>query len=123
MFQKILSKNLNPQLASLLLRLGLAFVFAYAAINSLIYPNDWIGYLPHALTAVIGASVALVLISIYQLVLVVWLLIGKKVRYVAILCALTLAGITMANIGVFAITFRDVGLLFAALALVFLEAE
>jgi uncharacterized membrane protein YphA (DoxX/SURF4 family) len=123
MFQKILSKNLNPQLASLLLRLGLAFVFAYAAINSLLYPNDWVGYLPHGLTIVIGATVALVLISIYQLVLVVWLLTGKKVRYVAILCALTLAGITVANIGVFAITFRDVGLFFAALALVFLEVE
>jgi len=123
MLQKILSKNTNPQLVALLLRLGLAFVFAYAAIDSLIHPNDWIGYMPHMLTGFIKADLLLKIVSIYQLILVGWLLTGRYIRYAAILCALTLAGITATNLGVFAITFRDVGLLAAALALVFSVKE
>lgn len=123
MFKKFFSKDTNPSLAALSLRLGLAFVFAYAALDSLVHPNDWVGYMPHALTMFIDANTTLILISIYQLILVVWLLTGRYVRYAAILSALTLAGITFTNLGVFAITFRDVGLLLAALALVFLERE
>ena len=121
MLQKKLLKSTNPQLAALLLRLGLAFVFAYAAIESLIHPGDWVGYMPHVATRFISADTLLKVVSVYQLVLVGWLLTGKYIRYAAGLCALTLAGITAANLGVFAITFRDVGLLLGALALALLE--
>ena len=36
----------NPKLAQALLRIGLAFVFLYAAISSLMHPDEWVGYLP-----------------------------------------------------------------------------
>lgn len=121
LLEKLRSKDISPRLASLCIRLGLAFVFAYAAIDSLIHPNDWVGYMPHILTNFIDVKKLLLLLSIYQLVLVAWLLIGKYARYAAILCALTLAGITIADLSVFSITFRDVGLFLAALGLAFLE--
>ncbi len=101
------------------LRLGLAFVFAYAAIESLAHPDNWIGYLPHVLTNVIHASLLLRLLSIYQLVLAAWLLSGTYIRVAAGLSVLTLAGITLANLSLLDVTFRDVGLLFMAAALLF----
>lgn len=121
--KKIIAPKPNQKLVSLLLRLGLAAVFAYAAIDSLVHPNDWVGYMPHSLTTVVGADALLKILSVYQLALVCWLLVGRYVRYAAALCTLTLVGIIATNLGVFAITFRDVGLVFAAAALFFLERE
>jgi uncharacterized membrane protein YphA (DoxX/SURF4 family) len=121
MLNKLFSKNSN--FGVLLLRLGIAFVFAYAAIDSFIHPNDWVGYMPHVFDRFISPYTTLMIISVYQLVLVGWLLIGRYIRYAAILCALTLAGIIVANPNLVGITFRDVGLLLASLALVFLVEE
>ncbi|HXH26414.1 MAG TPA: MauE/DoxX family redox-associated membrane protein [Candidatus Acidoferrum sp.] len=119
--QKLLPPTAQPQLAALLLRFGLAFVFTYAAVDSFIHPDDWVGYLPHFMTIFIPAETMLNVISAYELALAGWLLIGKYTRYAAILSALTLAGILAANLGILGVTFRDVGLVFAALALVFVE--
>jgi hypothetical protein len=55
--------------------------------------------------------------AVYELVLAAWLLSGVYVRYAGLLCAATLAGITLSNFSLFAISFRDIGLMFAALAL------
>ena len=107
--------NLTP----VLLRVGLATVFLYAAISSFISPNDWVGYLPKIARDVVPAGILLSLFSTYQLVLVAWLLSGKYIKYAALLVALTLAGIVVTNFSLFAITFRDVALIFAALALFF----
>jgi uncharacterized membrane protein YphA (DoxX/SURF4 family) len=101
----------------LLLRAGLALMFLYAAISGLTNPDSWVGYLPHALTDHIDAHTILPFFSIYELVLAVWLLSGLFVRYAALLVAATLAGIVLSNLSLFAITFRDLSLLLAALAL------
>ena len=105
-----------------MLRLGLAFVFAYAGIASLMHPLEWIGYLPHFLARFISLDVAIRLLAILQIVLAIWLLSGKFRKYAAALAVLMLAGIFVANINQLIVTFRDVGLLFAALALFFLDA-
>jgi hypothetical protein len=123
MIPKIFTGKPNPQLASLLLRLGLAFVFAYAAIDSLVHPNDWVGYMPHIADKIVSPFVMLKIVSVYQLALVAWLLIGRYARYAGLLSALTLAGITVVNLGVFGITFRDVGLTLAAVALIFVAKD
>ena len=109
------------KLPAILLRVGLAFVFGYAAISSLISPSDWIGYLPKSATSIVPGDILLKIMSVYELGLAAWLIVGRQVRYAATVSALTLAGITAANIGLIAITFRDIGLIFAALALVFLN--
>lgn len=108
-----LHKNLVP----LLLRLGLATVFGYAAIGSFLSPDEWVGYLPPMLTNMVDAEMLLRAFSVYELALVIWLLSGWYVRYAALLCALTLLGIVVSNFGLFIISFRDIGLALAALAL------
>jgi hypothetical protein len=109
----------RPHLPALFLRLGLATVFIYAAVSSTVSPNEWVGYLPSLLTDHFTPEILLKVFSAYELFLAVWLLSGVHVRYGALLCAATLGGIVMSNFGLFAISFRDIGLLLAALALAF----
>jgi len=107
----------QSKLTSLLLRLGLAIVFLYAAAGSLLQPQEWVGYLPPFLAKLSFADSLLKLFAIYEIVLALWLLSGRFVRYAGVLAALTFAGITLAQPSVFIVTFRDIGLLFMALAL------
>ncbi len=109
----------KPALTPLFLRLGLATVFLYAAISGTVSPNEWIGYLPHVLTNHFEPTTVLKFFSGYELILAVWLLSGVRVRYAGLLCAATLGGIVASNVSLLAISFRDIGLLFAALALAF----
>lgn len=103
--------------AATILRWGLAFVFFYAAISSLRDPDSWIGFIPTFLTGIFPAHLMLTLISIYQLALAVWLFIGKKLIWSSALSTITLIGITVFNFDLFIVTFRDVGLAMASLAL------
>lgn len=114
-------KQHSPHLAALCIRIGLAVVFMYAAIDSFVNPNDWIGYLPSVLTDRFNGEVLLKFFSVYELALAGWLLSGIYMRYAAILCGATLAGIVASNFSLFPITFRDVALIFAAVALYFLD--
>lgn len=107
------NKNLTP----LLLRAGLATVFLYAAISSFLDPREWVGYLPSFLTNYVAAEPLLHGFSVYELLLAAWLLSGAYSRYAGLVCALTLGGIVAANFSLLPISFRDIGLMFAALAL------
>ena len=107
--------------ALILLRLGLAFVFFYAAISSFLNPNDWIGFFPILSRDFFGANLVLSAFSFYELALGFWLLSGKWQFYAGLISALTILGIIVFNLGAFDIIFRDAGLFFAALALAFLS--
>ena len=115
------SATMTSRMVSWLLRIGLASAFLYAGYASLVNPSDWIGYLPSFLTGVIAAATLLKIIAVYELILAVWLLSGMYVRYAAVLAALTLGSIFAVNLNQLLITFRDVGLIFAAAALAVLE--
>lgn len=117
--KKTQKKNLS--IAAWLLRVGLAFSFAYAAFGSFTNPNVWAGYLPVMLTNIFDAHALLQVFSVYEIALAVWLLSAKFTRYAAGLTALTLAGIIIGNPHSFDITFRDISLVFAALALAWME--
>lgn len=105
------------------LRFGLAFSFIYAAISSLINPSNWIGFIPEFLTKIISGNVLLTVSSIYELALGIWLISGKKEYFSAILASITLFLITVSNLGALDIIFRDIALLFASLALIFLCSD
>ncbi len=107
----------NPQLAAWLLRYGLAFVFAYAAISSLLHPFEWIGYMPGYLTGLVSATALLKIFALIELGLAAWLIIGRYVRWAALFAALMLAGIVIASPSQLIVTFRDIGLIAMALAL------
>lgn len=111
---RILNK---PGLPALLLRLGLALILLYAAISSFVSPREWLGYMPAALTDRFSADILLKIFSVYELLLAGWLLSGVYTRYAALLVAATLAGIVITNFELFMITFRDMALILACLAL------
>jgi uncharacterized membrane protein YphA (DoxX/SURF4 family) len=111
----------NINIASWLLRIGLATVFLYAGISSLQHPLEWVGFLPTFMTKAVAATTLIKVFAIYELGLAAWLISGKFLRYGALLCALTLAGIVVTNPSQLITTFRDIGLAFMALALFFVE--
>lgn len=110
----------QTKLASFLLRVGLASVFLYAAVAALLDPVAWIGFLPAWMPI---KSTVLFLFSSYEILLALWLLSNKKVMYAAGLSALTLLAIITQNILALDLVFRDVAILFAALALGILNRE
>ena len=110
----------KEQWPSLLLRAGLAFVFIYVSIAAFITPDNWVGFLPQMVTKHYSATTLLDIFGVFQLALAAWLLSGIYVKYAAWLTVLVLGGIIVSTPSQFLITFRDVGLLFAALALSFM---
>jgi hypothetical protein len=119
---KLVAKQANKSgTSSLLLRSGLAVVFIYAAVSSLITPEDWAIYLPRLAIEIADADLLLRIFAIYELVLAGLLISGRYVKWAGSLSALTFFGIIIANPSLFSITFRDIALIFASLALVFLE--
>jgi uncharacterized membrane protein len=104
-----------------LLQLGLAFVLLYAGISSFLHPSDWVGFVP-----VWVRHFGLTRLSVLHLhggaevVLGIWLLANRQVKFAAWLTTLDLAAIILVNgfsPAVFGTTFRDVGLFFASLYL------
>src|SRR3989344_7331137 len=113
----------EQKIAIFLLRLGLAFVFFYAAIFSFLNPNDWIGFFPLFIRDILPEQFFLTIFSFYELILGFWLLSGKWQFYSGIFSALTILGIIAFNFIIMDIIFRDIGLFFSALALVFLSKK
>ena len=107
----------RDKLISLLLRLGLAFSFFYAAIASFVNPASWIGFFPSFLRS----GSILFLFSIFEIIIGLWLVLGKKVFYAAVLSALSILGIIVFNFGAMDIVFRDVSILLMAIALAVLS--
>ena len=111
----------SEKLPSLFLRIGLAIVFIYAAVSAFQNPGAWLGFVPPLVTHFISADLFLQVFSVIQLILAMVLLSGKYAKYAAILSALFLAGIVVTNFSAFIVTFRDIALVFMAVALYFLE--
>lgn len=122
---ELLSTTLTrySKLAPLFLRIGLATVFLFAAVSSFVSPDDWVGYLPSFVKAIVPATVVLAVFSVIELLLAAWLLSGVYVRFAALLAAVMLLGIVVSNFSLLPISFRDIGLIFAALALAVWKEE
>ncbi len=102
--------------AKFLLRLGLAFVFAYAGIAALMSPTSWVGYVPQWVSGFVSPETFLLLHSIFELALAAAILFKIKPKIAYALAALDLLAILIFS-GIDAVTFRDVGLFFLAFAL------
>lgn len=122
-------KKITPELA---LRIGLAGVFVYAGINSLLNPTAWIGYIPQWINnvplfseLVEGLQFRELFLKIhgaFEILLAVALLIGFWKRITSILAFLSMAGI-LVFYGVDDVSFRDFGLLGAAYALMIMQKQ
>jgi hypothetical protein len=119
------TKSKSDQLTSLSLRLGLAFVFAYAGIDAIREPAVWAAFLPPIAFKYAPMKLVLDGFSFSQIILAAALLWRKSSFYAAAVSAATLAGITISSLimdpSSILIVFRDIGLFFAAIALMFAE--
>ncbi len=102
---------------SLLLRVGLAIVFIYAAIASLLEPSNWVGYIPNFVEFIVSKNVFLLIFSIYEIILGIALLSNYRTFLFSVLSNITILFIVLGNIFVFDIVFRDVAILFMSFAL------
>ncbi len=103
--------------AAVILRWGLAFVFFYAAIASLLDPAEWSSFLPTSLATSPYVHVLLTGFAVYQLILAALLFVGKKLYWASLFSTITLAAIVVVNVQAADVVFRDVGLALASLAL------
>ncbi|TSC62210.1 MAG: hypothetical protein G01um101448_534 [Parcubacteria group bacterium Gr01-1014_48] len=102
----------------LLLRIGLVFSLFYAALSSLIDPQSWIGYFPHFVRSLAPSELMLTAgFSFVQLVIGGWILYGKNIFVPSILATAMLFCIVIFNMSQMAVVFRDISILFMALAL------
>jgi hypothetical protein len=107
----------------LLLRIGVAFSFAYAAASGFLNPTAWVGFFPPFLTAFAPAATLLAIWGVLEVVLALALLFMKDVFYPALIAAVLLLGVTLTNWGAMDIVFRDISIALAAIALAFLSRE
>lgn len=100
------------------LRFGLAFVFIYAGVSSLLAPADWIGFVPEwSENFGITRDFALKVHAFADLALGLWLLsgfLGVLAGLVAFVWLLTIT--IVGGPPLLLITFRDIGLAISALA-------
>jgi len=113
----------EKKLVSFFLRSGLAVVFLYAGLGALLNPTSWVGFIPVWIRSIIPTSIFLPLHAIMDIIIGSWLLSGQKKFYAALFASLALSSIIIFNIGALDIIFRDVALLFSAIALMVLHLK
>jgi len=107
----------NTKIVLILLRLSIASVFLYAAVDATMHPDLWVGYFPPFVTMLLPLETALIFFSLFQAALSIWILTGWKNFWSALIAAITLLGIIGANVNDLNILFRDFAIFFAAVAL------
>jgi uncharacterized membrane protein YphA (DoxX/SURF4 family) len=109
------------RLARLLLRIGLAVVFSYAALEAFTNPAAFLKYIPDFIVGFINTDIFLPIFGAAEVFLTIWLLTGYRIRYAAIMAFFLMAAIVGFNPEYFNILFRNIAIGFAALALALLE--
>lgn len=107
----------RAEATSWFLRAGLAFVFVYAAVASLVDPLAAATYFPAQLPSHLVVDVLVPAFAAYEIGLALALLSGRFTYPAAVLAAMTLAGIIVVNADAFSVLFRNVAIACAALAL------
>lgn len=98
------------------LRLGLALTLIYAGLHAFTDPTAWLGFIPAWVAGVIAPNVFLSLHAGLEIVLGLLLIFKRLVPFASFLIFLDFLAI-LVFYGIDTVTFRDFGLLTAALAL------
>lgn len=113
----------NQQISSLLIRMGLAFVFLYAALFMTLSPEKYIDYFPPFMRELVPGYLLLHAFAIFEVVLSFLLIIGKFTFITAIISFLTMLVLTVVNLDRFPVLFRNVSIILSALALAFMSKK
>jgi len=107
-----------------LLRLGLSFSFIYPAISALFNPYAWVGYFPSFLAMIpVESLILLHVFGVIEIALALWILFGKNIHIPAIIAAFLLFLIIVFNWKQMDVVFRDIPILFIAVALVIMHKK
>lgn len=109
--------RLTPE--EILLRAGLAFAFLYPPFAAFSDPYSWIGYFPAPLADLVAPHGVLLLhtFGVIEIILALWILLGKKIFIPSVLATALLLAIVVANPSQFPILFRDLAIAFIGLSL------
>ena len=110
---KNFSRIITPELT---LRVGIGLTLFYAGINSLVSPQNWIGYVPAFIGGIIQPSIFLFGHGIFEIILAIMLMLGFFKKITSLAALLSFSAIIIFY-GVDDATFRDIGLTAAALTL------
>src|SRR3989338_586898 len=99
--------NAQENAAQIVLRIGVAFAFIYAAVAGFIDPDSWIGYFPDFARSMIPERTLLILWGIFEIILALWIVSGKKIFIPNVVASLSLAGLIIGNLDAMDIIFRD----------------
>ena len=114
-------KKINPEW---MLRLGLGLMYLYSGYDLMVKPMHWYGFVPRWFSQAVGPLISvegyLRLQGLGELVIgllfIAWFLGRSWVRFASVLAVAEMAMILL-FVGIDPITFRDIGLLGAAVAL------
>lgn len=103
----------------LLLRIGVAFAFAYPAVSAWFTPYAWVGYVPAGIHDLLGSYDMLFLhtFGIVELLLAVWFLSGKRLFIPSVVASVLLTLIIVTNVHQMDVLFRDIPILCMTLIL------
>lgn len=107
----------REKIASVVLRIGVAFAFLYAGIAGFLDPEAWVGWFPKFMRDIVPQFTLLTGWGIFEIFIALWILSGKKIFTPSLLASLSLAGLILTNLGAMDIIFRDVTILAATIAL------
>lgn len=107
----------------MLLRWGIAFVFFYGAIASLLWPARSVIHIPALLTMLIPGNTLLVIFSVYELALSGMLFWGKRIAWSSLLAVITFTFIVLIDFRNMSVAFPFIGLAIASLALLDLSKQ
>ena len=113
-----MNEDFRLSLSSLFLRLGLAFVFLYAAVYMTFSPENYISYFPKFMRDLVPGYLLLHVFAIFEVILSFFLIIGRFTFIAAIISFLTMFALTVVNLDRFNVLFRNVSIILSALALV-----
>jgi uncharacterized membrane protein YphA (DoxX/SURF4 family) len=108
-------KNLE-QYAPVVVRIGMALVFLWFALNQFFNPKIWVGYLPEFLASTSNPVLFIYLNAVFETILGIMLLLGIFTRLSALLLGLHLVIISI-SLGYSATAIRDWGLSIATLSI------
>lgn len=109
-------------IATLLLRIGVAFAFIYPAVSAYFEPLSWIGFFPDFLRDVAPSEIFLLnAFGIYEIIIALWILIARNIFIPSILAVIYLFGIVIFNLPSLDIIFRDISIMLMAVALAVLH--
>ena len=113
----------NNKLAVWFLRVGLAFVFAYASVEIYLNPTNFLKYTPDFVLNLVPIKPFLYSFGFAELALAAWLLTGYKPAYSSLISVMLMVAIIIFNPEHFGILFRNVAIGFGGLALLIIDRE